>query len=224
MMCNSDRDTATDACCRIDASTTTDNATVARWLDEDGLDAQLPADLQQILGSFFDQGSVETLGAWAAAIRHVVDGTIAVDQLCHADEPTDHWGEIDGERYHFQCFYDAVILSAIENRPVAVHTVSPGGTGIEARAAGTDSLSVTPENAVFSLGVGHDAAAADGEITIRDAYAAICPYVKAFPDRDAYESWAETVPAATVATPLAGATTFARALVGSRAREIEYSK
>jgi hypothetical protein len=37
--------------------------------------------------------------------------------------------------------------------------------------------------------------------------------VKAFPDGDAYEEWAETVPAATVAMALDGATEFAAVLV-----------
>ena len=34
------------------------------------------------------------------------------------------------------------------------------------------------------------------------AVGAVCPYVKAFPDREEYERWADGVPAATVAMPL----------------------
>ena len=92
--------------------------------------------------------------------------------------------------------------------------MSPGGTVVEAQAVGSDELSVTPEEAVFSLGIGTDAyGESGGNPTLQDGYAAICPYVKAFPDREAYEQWAETVPAATVALPLAGATDVASALV-----------
>ena len=92
--------------------------------------------------------------------------------------------------------------------------MSPGGTVVEARAVGSDELSVTPEEAVFSLGISTNAhEKSGGNPTLQDVYAAICPYVKAFPDRGAYEQWADTVPAATVAMPLAGATDVAGALV-----------
>jgi hypothetical protein len=94
-----------------------------------------------------------------------------------------------------------------------VHTVSPEGAVVEARAVGTEELSVTPQTAVFSLGIAVDAhEQSGGNPTLQDSYAAICPYVKAFPDRDAYKAWADEVAAATVATPLSGATAFARAL------------
>ena len=186
-----------------------------RWLDEASpLEAELPPELQAPLGRILGEPPVETLGAWLAAVRQRTgDGPIDAEHLCHADEETDHVGRLDGETYHFQCFYDAVALSALVDEPVDVRTKSPDGSVVEARAVGTDELRVTPEGATFSFGIAADVTPpADDEPFPADVYGAVCPYVRAFPDRDAYERWAETVPAATVGLPLAGATEVAAAL------------
>jgi hypothetical protein len=188
-------------------------AGAGRWLDvEEPLEADLPADLGAPLGRLIGEPPVETIAEWLAAVRRLTDGgAIGIEHLCHADGETPHRGRMDGETYHFQCFYDAVALSALADQPVEVRTESPDGTVIEARASG-ETLDVTPEASVFSFGVDPDVAAPDGEPTVGDIYAAVCPYVRAFPDRAAYERWAEEVPAATVGLPLAGATDIAAAL------------
>lgn len=187
-----------------------------RWLpDENVLDADLPDDVQMALGRFLGTDPVETLGEWAATVRtHVGGGSITVDELCLTDRETAHSGRVDGETYHFACFYDAVIMAAVTDRPVDVRTRSPGGTVIEARAVGTDELRVSPREAAFSFGIDRrvEPPSSDGP-SLEASYAAICPYVRAFPTREAYERWAATVPAATVATPLVGATELAAALV-----------
>lgn len=184
--------------------------------DGDPLEARLPKDVQVSLGRLLDANSSPTLGEWAGQVRRRVgaDGGIAVEDLCHADGETAHWGEVAGERHYFVCFYDAVVLAALTDRPVDVRTESPDGTVIEAHATGDGDLTVTPEEAVFSFGVATDVEASDdGEVTHEDVYAAICPYVKAFPNEAAYEQWAEDAPAATVGIPLSGATGLASALV-----------
>jgi hypothetical protein len=217
-MGDTDSDTTTvdvtDGCCGVNAREPKADRGSGHWRGNVRLDQQLPDDLRTALGRFVGVDSVDTLAEWSEQIRRQTGGgSIDVEQLCHTDEETDHWGAMDGERYHFQCFYDAVILAALEDTPVDVHTVSPDGAVIEAHAVGGEELSVTPETAVFSLGIALDAHEwSGGAPTLQDSYAAICPYVKAFPDRDAYETWANGVPAATVATPLSGATAFARAL------------
>jgi hypothetical protein len=219
-MCDSQNATTTqnhtEACCAAGEQITSSEGSAGRWLDgPDVLDVELPVDLQSALGQFVGTESIDTLGEWTAEIRRLTGGgSIAVEELCHAGAETDHWGEVGDERYYFQCFYDAIILAAIEERSVDIHTVSPDGSAIEARAVGSDELSVTPEDAVFSLGIDENAGdRSGGDPTLEDGYAAICPYVRAFPDREAYERWANEVPAATVALPLAGATDVAGALV-----------
>jgi len=218
-MCNQEHDaTARNAsgCCGSGTRNPESNRDTDHWLDEaDVLDAQLPDELRSALGRFVGREPIDTLGEWAAEIRRLTGGgAIDVEQLCHADAETEHWGEVGDRRYYFQCFYDAVILAAVEERPVDVHTVSPGGAVVEARAVGSDELSVAPDGAVFSLGIQVDAhERSGGDPTLQDGYAAICPYVRAFPDREAYERWADTGPVATVGMALAGATEVASALV-----------
>ena len=219
-MCDSENDTTTqdDTSGRCGSETRKEGSDrgTDHWLDgPEVLDAPLPGELRSALGEFVGTASVDTLGEWATEIRRLTGGgAIDVEHLCHADGETEHWGTVDGEQYYFRCFYDAVILAAAEERPVDIHTASPDGTVVEARAVGSGELSVGPEGAVFSLGLGTDAyERSGGDTTLQDGYAAICPYVKAFPDRGAYEQWADTVPAATVAMPPAGATDVAGALV-----------
>lgn len=191
------------------------DATADRWLASDPLNAELPPGVRSTLGRFLGTDGVETLDEWAEALRQHADGdAITVADLCVTDEPTPHRGATDGRTYHFACFYDAVILAAIEDRPVEIRTESPAGAVVEARSVGTEGLTVDPPGAVFSFGI--DEAVdppGEGGPSFERGYAAICPYVRAFADRDAYERWAAEVPAATVAMPLAGATDLAAALV-----------
>jgi len=176
------------------------------------LDTELPADLRTALGRFVGRDSVDTIGEWIEEVRRRTEGdAISREALCHAGEQTEHWGDLEGERYYFVCFYDAVILAALADRPVDIRTESPDGDVIEAEAVGDDELRVTPESAVFSFGISEDVSEADDR-AVEDAYGEMCPYVKAFPDRAAYEQWAADVPAVTVAMPLAGATELAAAL------------
>ena len=186
------------------------------WKPDDSvLVAELPGELGSALGRFLGVESVETLGGWAAAVRDRIDGdSISIDDLCVTDDETDHWGIVDGEKHYFACFYDAVILAAIVDRPVDIRTTSPNGVPIEARAVGTDELTVNPTEAVFSFGIGNDVPppSEDGP-SLERGYAAICPYVNAFQNRRSYERWARSVHAPTVGMPLAGATELAAALV-----------
>ncbi|PSP48669.1 alkylmercury lyase [Halobacteriales archaeon QH_7_69_31] len=189
------------------------DAGTGRWLDtEEPLEVPLPADLGAPLGRLIGEPPVETIAEWLAAVRRLTDGGgIGIEHLCHADGETPHRGRMDGETYYFQCFYDAVALAALADEPVEVRTESPAGAEIKAHAT-AEELRVTPDGAVFSFGVERDTAPPDGDPTVADVYDAVCPYVRAFPDRAAYERWAEEVSAATVGLPLAGATDIAAAL------------
>lgn len=193
-----------------------------RWLTETpALEADLPDDVQRLLGRLLGEASVETLGEWIGAVRrHTGGGPISTEQLCHSGTRTPHWGELRGTRYHFSCFYDAVILSALVDEPVDVRTESPDGAVVVAEAIGTDALDVSPETAVFSFGVDEAVAPPeeDGPSEV-DVYAAVCPYVRAFPHPDAYLRWADDVPAATVAMSLPGATDVAAALTEPASEE-----
>ena len=199
-----------------DAPSSTEPTDVDRWIDRSApLESPLPRDVQTTMGRFFGTESIETLGEWVLAFRERTDGSaIDVDDLCHADQETKHWGVLDGETYHFQCFYDAVALAELADAPVEIRTESPDGTVVEARATGTNEVTVDPDGAVVSFGVSRSVEPpSDDGPTLQETYAAVCPYVKAFPDRESYEKWAESAPAATVGMPLADGTGVAASLV-----------
>ncbi len=212
-MCNCDRDNAPDSTDGPAVSPANERAQIIRGPDP--LAAALPQDVATALGQFVGGESIETLSQWAQAVRRQTGGgAVSMAELCVADHETPHWGNREDERTYFECFYDAVIVAALAEEPVDVRTVSPDGTVIRARAMGSTHLHVRPPSAVFSFGIDDgDVQDSDGEPTLAEGYAAICPYVNAFPDEAAYRHWAASVPAATVALPLAGATDLAAALV-----------
>ena len=193
----------------VDHSTGTDE----RWLGgRSVMEAPLPASFADTMAQFLGSGSVETFGEWVAAIRTLAGGGVDVEQLCHAAGETPHHAEWGEESTYFQCFYDAVALAHIVDEPVDIRTESPGGDVVEARATG-DGIGTSPAGAVVSFGVAAGAEPAGDEPTLRETYGAICPYVKAFPSRAAYESWADDVDAETVALPLSAGVPVAAELV-----------
>ena len=181
---------------------------------ETPLTEELPPDLQVALARYLGVDSIPTLDAWTRALRTVIgDGPITVEALCLTSEDTPHRGVMDGDTYHFACFYDAVILAAIADQPVDIRTKSPDGVEITARAQESDVLDVDSPEAVFSFGIDRHVDPPTGDDpSMAVGYESICPYVKAFPTAEDYYSWASTVPAPTVALPLAGATGLAVAL------------
>jgi hypothetical protein len=178
------------------------------------LETALPPGVQTALGRFLGVATVRTLGDWVREVKgRTGGGAIAVGDLCHERRETPHWGELDGERYHFTCFFDAVVLAALADAPVDVRTEAPDGTVIEATVTGDGDVAVEPSDALVSVGIRTDPSVVpDGEPTHEDVYTAVCPVVKAFPSPTAYESWRDGVRAATVGMPLADATALATAL------------
>jgi len=198
------------------------NQTSGRWLgDEDVLDAALPAAFRTQMSAFLDADEVATLGDWVAEIRALAGGGVDAEQLCHADEETPHRAVVtsgdgdgveSGETFHFRCFYDAVALAHIRDERIAIRTESPDEDVVRATATG-ERVETTPASAVMSFGVATDVASTDGDPAIEDVYGAICPYVRAFRDRSAYEAWADGVDAETVGLPLDAGVPVAAALV-----------
>lgn len=205
-------------CCGgVDELNVENEPSAGHWIgDTSVLDTELPRELRLALGRFLGSESVDTLEEWATEVRQHVGGSISIEELCLTSEQTDHWGTVNGDRYYFACFYDAVILAALSEQLVDIYTVSPDGDSIEAQAIGSNELTVSPEEAVFSFGIERtvDPPSGDGPI-LEHGYASICPYIKAFPDIEAYERWARRVPAVSIAMPLRGATELATELSGA---------
>lgn len=187
------------------------------WLDGTPVSEQpLPGEVQTAMAQLLGVASVDTLADFVTGLHRRLGGdSLDVSDLCHADGETPHWGTVEGagDRHHFQCFYDALILAELVDSPVTIRTESPGGTVIEATV--TDSgVSLTPADAVMSFGITSDPDPLPDERPHEAAYGAICPHVKAFPDRAAYEAWAANVDAVTIGTPLGDATGLAALIAG----------
>lgn len=193
-----------------------ENSAVAddeRWLGEEHvMGAPLPPAFGDTMAQFLGGASAETFGGWVEAIRTLAGGGIDQEQLCHADRETPHRAEWGEESTHFQCFYDAVALAHIVDEPVDIRTESPDGVVVEARAT-SEGIDTSPPDAVVSFGVAAGAEPDGDEPTLQEVYSAICPYVRAFPSRAAYQSWATDVDAETVALPLSAGVPVAAELV-----------
>lgn len=185
-----------------------------RWLaDRPVTGAALPADVRAAMGRFIGERSSETLGDWVGELRRRSGGGSSdADDLCHASDETSHWGVVDGEKYHFRCFYDAVALAELADVPVDVHTECPDGSDIESTALGSGDVRVAPATAAVSFGIARDVPSG-ADPTLREVYTAICQYVRAFRSRAAYENWARATPASTVGMPFASGVDVATELV-----------
>jgi alkylmercury lyase len=206
----------TDCCEQCSAQSPT-NTAGDRWIGEQPvLHGSLPEDLTTAVSEFYGVGRVETLADFVDATRAAVGGAIAVEQLCHADGETPHRATAGTDTYHFQCFYDGIVLASLRSEPVDVRTVSPSGATVEAHVASDGTVDSTPADAVMSFGIAPDAMVGDGDPEPEDVYGAVCPWVRAFPSRDAYEGWAAAADAPTVGLPLPAGPPVAAALTTDR--------
>lgn len=186
-----------------------------RWIDErPPTDGSLPRDVTRLMSRFYSADAVETLGDFVSATRaDAGGGAIDVEDLCHVDGDSRHVATTPGETYHFRCFYDGIALSLLAEEPVEITTESPAGKSIEVRVTPDGDVESTPPGTVLSFGIAADVEPpAAGAPDPGDVYAAVCPYVKAFRTRAAYEGWAAAVDAATVGMPLEAGIPVAEAL------------
>lgn len=168
-----------------------------------------------------------TLADWTGAIAAFFADrgvSIGLDELCNA-EASRHRATVGGETRHFRCVLDPLLLPFLEETPdrVAVTSLSPREerpVEVELRRNGdaTDPASevdvdARPTDAVVSLGVATDGPPATEREQPLAAHELFCPYVNAFPSRDAYEAWAdETDEAASTAITVEDAAAVASRL------------
>lgn len=176
------------------------------------MNAPLPPDVRQHASQFFGR-EIETLAALAGEIREVAGGndgrnggSFAIDDLCHVETETPHRATTADETYHFKCFYDGIVLAHLTDEPVKIRTESPTGELIEMTASPNGTIDVIPSDAVMSFGI---ATSVGADPT---AEMVMCPYVKAFPTREAYAYWAEGSDGTTVGMSLTDGVVFAAAL------------
>lgn len=203
-----------DCQCRSEVDTPIGGQSASGWIGDTSVQtAPLPRPVAHEMERFLTT-EVDHFGDVLQGVRSAV-GTngLAVEDLCHVEDSSDHTAETGTETFNFRCFYDGIVLATLVDSPVEVHTVTPGNKEVHLATRDGSELAVEPSDAVMSFGVASDQPVPADEVPgPRDAYEAICPYVKAFEDRAAYERWAETAPAATVGLPMDRALPIAEVL------------
>jgi len=187
-----------------------------RWFgNSEPMQATLPNELRETVEGFLGTTGLETLAVMVDALRRQTGtGSLDTGDLCYASTETEHWGVVDGETHHFQCFYDALVLAEIVESSVEIRTKSPEGTVVRAGRTESGEMTTEPSDAVMSFGIDQATPRHSSEgPAVEQLYAVICPYVKAFPSWVAYDDWSESTDGVTVGMPLADGTCIARRLV-----------
>lgn len=199
-------------CCGSSIDGETGSATPGRWLGGDSvLDAPVPVALGESLGRLTGT-QIETLDGFVSVVRSAVGGTLSVEELCHTTEETPHTARIGSVTHQFRCFFDSVALAQITGEPVEFTTESPAGESIDGHIDATGGVTTEPEGVVMSFGVSPSVRTDEPTDLSSAVEAAICPYIRAFTDRERYEQWDDRVAAATVGMTLSAGVPFAAAL------------
>lgn len=176
--------------------------------------ATLPDELRSTLEEFLAYDGIATVTDWVDAIKETFGNpALTQDDLCYTEGTSPHRAILDGTVHNFSCCYDAMILSALTDRPVQIATVSPSGATIRAWCD-EHTVDVDPSGAICSFGIERDPPQTKpGNPTLEDGYSAMCPYVRMFPSDQDYRNWAMDVPASTIALPVSDGMAFADQLV-----------
>lgn len=173
---------------------------------------RLPSEIGENLRTMFGSDDrPQTFGGWLDTLADTFgdDWPPDVPELCH-DEDGRHRAETDGETYRFVCVLDAILLPFLVDESVEVHSAGPETGETVTSTVSQAGIDTDPEDAVLSFGV---APVEPGTaVTARLTYETMCPYIHAFPDRDAYEQWDERIDAPTMGLPLSEGFALARSM------------
>lgn len=168
----------------------------------------LPADLAELFHRVGDrQSPPQTLNEGFAIIRETLDeGNVDVSlEDMYQDEPTRHAVHVDGNVEHVPCVLDAMIVAlSLEERPIEIHSEPPtGGEPVQFRVTDGE-VTVTPDTAIASFGIGTREAAETNPANVKamlneqSTIPTTCSVTNAFPDPEAYTRWAADVSEAAV--------------------------
>lgn len=161
----------------------------------------------------------QTLGEILAA--HDDTGAFVPEDATWEDmlvsEKSRHRVRVGDEEYNTYCVLDALVLPFLLDETVEISSTPPGGGSAVEIVAGPDELEARPETTVVSFGVSLGIPEDRGALEATDPeqlqeliHAEGCPRINAFPDREAYQAWADEVEAVTVAVSLAQAYAMAK--------------
>jgi len=179
-------------------------------IDPDDID--LPSDFGERLRTVFGyETRPSTYGEWVqrvvASFETERERSLTTEDLCDTDD-SPHSATRNGERTHYLCAQDPLLVGLLAEEPVTVRSAPPNReepvrirfTGDETAAApggqATVSIDVEPGGALLSFGVAPDATA-PAELAPEAMYGIVCPYGHAFPDDEAYDAWAAETDAVT---------------------------
>lgn len=169
---------------------------------------ELPTDLAEAFRQVGNRDDPpETLQEGFAIIEETLDEAdvdVSLDDM-YQSEPTRHTMYIGDTTEHVPCVMDALIVAlALDTDPIEIHSEPPdGGETVQFRVTG-EGLTVTPESAIVSFGIGYEEAdqadVANVEETLNEASTipTTCSVTNAFPDSESYTQWADDVTEAAV--------------------------
>lgn len=189
----------------------------------------IPPAVGERLGTLYGTGDRVRTGAdWVAATREALDDVEgrppSVADLCTTPDGR-HAFTGDDEHQEFVCVLDPLLYPFLTGTTGTVRSESPVSNDEIAVEITESGVSTSHPDAVVSIGVADevgnadegaaDPATDDGPVTPETVYGQVCEYIHVFEDERAYESWAETVPAATTSVPLPTGIALARELAAS---------
>lgn len=169
---------------------------------------ELPSDLAEAFRQVGNRDDPpETLREGFTIIEETLEDAgveVSLDDM-YQSEPTRHTVYIGESTEHVPCVMDALIVAfTLNTDPIEIHSEPPdGGEPVRMHVTG-EKISVTPERAVVSFGIGYaeadEADVTDVEAMLNDASTipTTCSVINAFPDSEAYAQWAAGVSEAAV--------------------------
>lgn len=169
---------------------------------------ELPADLAEAFRQVGDRADPpETLREGFTVIEETLDDAgvdVSLEDM-YQSEPTRHAVHIGEYTEHVPCVMDALIVAfTVEPDPIEIHSEPPDGGELVRFHVSGEEITVTPERAVVSFGIGYEEAdeadIADVEALLNDesTIPTTCSVINAFPDSEAYAQWAAGVSEAAV--------------------------
>ena len=134
-----------------------------------------------------------------------------VADLCTSDDGAHTFtgAGASGESQSYVCVLDPLAYPFLVDEPGTVRSETPLRETAVTFEIGRESLEVTPESAVVSLGVSDHVDAVE-TVAFETVYRQVCGYIHAFEDEDEYEEWAADAEAATTALPAEEGVALAR--------------
>lgn len=167
--------------------------------DLDLADVPIPPHVGDRLAAFYGRGErIADAREWADAADEAIRaekgrGGTEADMCTAADGP--HSVEFAEESRSYVCVLDPLIAVFLRGKPGTVRSETPEDGAAVAIDVDGSGATASPEDAVVSFGVGHDAP--EDDPTLEAAYGQVCAYTHVFASAAEYERWAAGVEAST---------------------------